>query len=136
VMYEVDVEALNFGGEVIPLIDLLLLLSPVVSVGPNLVQLGRPLCGKTVSSPCAFDNILCRDSGIFDLAVISFDFGIRNVYLERSDLRRHFFDKGFVMILAQADGENNEKDSRAQINCLGTELYTVTGVHIACSTPP
>ena len=85
VMYEVDVEVSNVDGEVIPLIDFLLLLSPVVFVSPNLVQLSRPLCGEAVFGSCAFDNVLRRDSGVFDLAIISFDFGVRDVDLERSN---------------------------------------------------
>jgi len=49
-MYEVDVEILNVGGEMIPLIDFLLLLSPIVFVGPKLVQLSCPLGGEAIFS--------------------------------------------------------------------------------------
>ena len=59
-MNEMDLEVFNIGGEMVPLIDLFLLLPPIIFVGPNLVQLGRPFCGKAILGPCAINDILCR----------------------------------------------------------------------------
>lgn len=82
VMYEMDVEVFNVSGEMIPLVNLFLLLSPVVFVRPDLVQVGRPFCGEAVFGACALDDILCRNSGILDLAIIALDFGVGDADLE------------------------------------------------------
>lgn len=86
VMYEVNVEVFDISGEMIPLVDLLFLLSPIVFVGPDFVQIGGPLCGEAVFGACALDDILRRNSGVSDLAIVALDFGVRYVDLERTDL--------------------------------------------------
>lgn len=85
-MDEVDIEVFNISDEVVPLINLLLLLSPIVFVCPDLIQIGCPFCGEAVFGPCALHNVLRRDSGVFDLAIVAFDLGVGYIDLEWANL--------------------------------------------------
>ena len=77
-MDEMYVNVLNLYSVVIPASYPFFLLSPIVSICPQSIQVRSPFCRKAVIRSSSRDNIVNWDAGISDFLVVSLDIGIRD----------------------------------------------------------